>query len=365
MNTFGNILRLTTFGESHGPAIGGILDGFPAGVAIDFDHVQAEVDRRRPGAGLPGSTTRHEPDRVEILSGIFEGYSLGTPIGFIIRNNDARSADYDQLRHAYRPSHADFTYDARYGRRDHRGGGRASARETACRVVAGALAIQMLEQTGVHVMAWTSGVGPITGVQPAATGRVVTRHDVYRSPVRCANSDIAPQMQTLIEQARHKGDTLGGTVTCIISGVPAGLGSPVFGKLQASLAQAMMSIPAAKGFEYGMGFEGCTKRGKEVADGFGINSDGKVYVTSNWSGGIQGGISNGQPISFTVAFKPVATIPGEIATVTDRGDTTKITIGGRHDSCVVPRAVPVVEAMTALTVADALLEARCAKFREL
>lgn len=351
MNTFGNIYRLTTFGESHGPAIGGVIDGAPAGESIDLDLVQTELDRRKPGC-RPLTSARSEPDTVELLSGLFEGKTTGTPIGFIIRNTDARPADYDKLRHTFRPSHADMTYTAKYGLRDHRGGGRASARETAARVVGGAIARQILARRGINVAAYVSTVGPISLDTPYSRLDFST---VYDSPVRCPDPDTSRRMAEFIARVSGAGDTVGGILSAVITGIPAGLGDPIFGKLQARLAAAMMSIPAAKGFDYGLGFTDCHCLGSEMIDNFTYDSEGRIVAVTNHSGGIQGGISNGSDIYFRVAFKPVATLPREVDTVTDDGHLTKIKLSGRHDPCVLPRAVPIVEAMSAMVILDALL----------
>ncbi len=319
-NRIGNVFSLTSFGESHGPAIGGIVDGMPAGVKIDFEQVRLEMARRAPGQG--GATSaRQETDEVEFLSGIMDGVTLGTPIGFIIRNRDQRPADYDHLKNVYRPSHADFTYQAKYGIRDHRGGGRASARETAARVVAGALAKQVLAKLGITVTA---------------------------SQVSQVSQEI-PQ-----------GDTAGGIVECVIRGVEAGVGEPVFGKLSSQLAEAVMSIPAAKGFEIGLGFDFVNHHGSEVLDKF-VVKDGKIATATNFSGGIQGGISNGSDICFKVAFKPVATLMQPVEGIDSEGNAVTIEPRGRHDSCVVPRAIPVVEAMAAIVVLDNVLINRVAR----
>lgn len=319
-NRIGNVFSLTSFGESHGPAIGGIVDGMPAGVKIDFEQVRHEMARRAPGQG--GATSaRQETDEVEFLSGIMDGVTLGTPIGFIIRNRDQRPADYDHLKNVYRPSHADFTYQAKYGIRDHRGGGRASARETAARVVAGALAKQVLAKLGITVTA---------------------------SQVSQVSQEI-PQC-----------DTAGGIVDCVIRGVEAGVGEPVFGKLSSQLAEAVMSIPAAKGFEIGLGFDFVNHHGSEVLDKF-VVKDGKIATATNFSGGIQGGISNGSDICFKVAFKPVATLMQPVEGIDSEGNAVTIEPRGRHDSCVVPRAIPVVEAMAAIVVLDNVLINRVAR----
>ena len=350
-NTFGHIYRFAFFGESHGAALGGVIDGFPAGVKIDFDDLQRRIDRRRPGRTRL-DTQRREADVVEILSGIFEGMSTGAPIGFIIRNNDSRPADYDALREVFRPSHADYTYHAKYGVRDHRGGGRASARVTASWMVAGALAQQLLEQMGVTIRAFTSSVGDITMEWP---DRVPELDEVDRSAVRCPDAEVSERMVSLIESVRAEGDTVGGAVSCIISGVPVGLGEPVADKLSAMLASAMMSINAAKGFEIGMGFNGCCRRGSEMNDRFVADASGNIGVATNHSGGIQGGISNGAPITFRVGFKPVATLMREMSTVDVNGRNITISPRGRHDACVVARAVPIVEAMAAAVILDAWL----------
>lgn len=354
MNTFGHIYRLTSFGESHGTAIGGVIDGMPAGLEVDADAVQKALDRRRPGQS-PIVTGRQEKDMVTFLSGIFEGKTLGTPIGFTIANSDQHSRDYESLRHVYRPSHADYTYQTKYGVRDHRGGGRSSARETASRIVAGALAEQALAKYGISVCAYTSQVGDIV-LDKTMSG--VGRDAVDSNAVRCPDAETAAAMERLITDVKAAGDTVGGVISCIIRGVPAGLGEPVFGKLQASLASAMMSINAAKGFEYGMGFAGAAMRGSETIDCYENSSFG---TRTNNSGGIQGGISNGEDIYFRVAFKPVATLLREIETRADDGSETTLTVRGRHDPCVVPRAVPIVEAMAAMVIFDAMLLDRCSR----
>lgn len=350
MNSIGTILRLTTFGESHGPAIGGVLDGVPAGYEIDAALVQQALDRRRPGGDALGSR-RREADKVQLLSGIFESKTLGTPIGFVIPNTDAHSADYEVLKDLFRPCHADYTYHAKYGIRDWRGGGRASARETACRVAAGAIAAQILEQIGIRIFAYTHTIGDIVGEW---TEQSCKSEDIYGSAVRQPCHEVAARMEALIERVRAEGDTIGGVVECVIDGVPAGVGSPVYGKLQAGLAAAMMSIPAAKGFEYGLGFKAAAARGSEAIDLFEPHTQ-PLRTATNHSGGIQGGISNGEQIRCKVAFKPVATLMQPVQTVDTDGYPVTLQMKGRHDACVVPRAVPVVEAMAALTVLDALL----------
>ena len=357
MNTFGTRFRLTTFGESHGAAIGGVIDGFPSGIAIDLDFIQAELDRRRPGQSLL-TTARKEGDKVEILSGVFEGRSTGCPIGFIVRNENQHSSDYDNLRNLFRPSHADFTYQQKYGVRDHRGGGRSSARETVSRVVGGAFAKLALQQWGIHVTAYTSQVGAIALEHP------YTAYDfseIEKNPVRCPDPAKAEEMAALIQQVKGEGDTIGGIITGVIQGCPVGLGEPAFRKLHAELGAAMLSINAVKGFEYGSGFEGVSMRGSEQNDIFIPSPDGGITTQSNFSGGIQGGISNGQDIYFRVAFKPVATLLREQATVTLDGTPTRVTARGRHDACVLPRAVPVVEAMAAMVILDHIMLSNISK----
>lgn len=357
MNSIGHLLRLTTFGESHGTAIGGVLDGFPAGIVIDEDFVRAEMRRRRPGQSAI-TTQRNEQDEVQFLSGIFEGRSTGTPIAFMIANSNSRSNDYGNLREAYRPSHADYVYDCKYGIRDHRGGGRSSARETAVRVCAGALAKLALRQLGISVQAYTSQVGEI-GLEDNYTAYDLSL--VENNAVRCPDAVKAAEMEKLILDVKHQGDTVGGVVTCVAKGVPAGLGEPLYDKLSASLAGAMLSINAVKGFEYGNGFAAAAGRGSEQNDIF-FNNGGKIATRSNNSGGIQGGISNGNDIYFRVAFKPVATVLKEQPTITKEGKDTLLQARGRHDPCVVPRAVPVVEAMTALVLLDHYMLDRAKRF---
>lgn len=349
MNTFGKQLTLTTFGESHGPAIGGIIDGMPPRINIDLDRVQAAMARRRPGQSAL-TTQRREDDHVTILSGLLEGVTTGTPIGFIIQNSDQHSSDYEEMRHTFRPSHADFTYMARYGIRDHRGGGRASARETACRVAAGAIVMQWLETLGVSILAWTQSVGHIA-MNPAV---VPTPELIEANPVRCPDAEAAARMEALIAQVKADGDTIGGTIGCRITGVPAGVGEPLFDRLNSRLADAMFTIPAVKAVEFGMGFDGCARRGSEMIDEFLTDGD-RIVTATNHSGGIQGGISNGMPIELRIGFKPVATLLRQVNTVTDTGQPTTLRSRGRHDPCVLPRAVPVVESMAALTLANLLL----------
>lgn len=358
MNTFGEIYRLTTFGESHGPAIGGIIDGMPAGIKVDLDRLDAAMRRRRPGQS-DIVTPRTEPDSVEILSGLLDNVTLGTPIGFIIRNTNTRSADYDNLRHTFRPSHADFTYHMKYGGvRDHRGGGRSSARETASRVVGGCLAAQALDSEGIRIHAFTSRVGDIILDKPYTE---LDMSEIDATPVRCPDEATARAMLDSIRRAKAEGDSLGGVITCIIRGCPPGLGDPVFGKLQARLASAMLSINAAKGFDYGMGFDGVGLKGSQVIDRM-RSHDGRPGFLSNHSGGIQGGISNGEDICFRVAFKPVATILRPVETIDDSFHDTILQARGRHDPCVLPRAVPIVEAMAAMVIMDSLLINRSARF---
>ena len=356
MNEFGIIYRLTSFGESHGAAVGGVVDGMPAGITIDVDEVQRQLNRRRPGQSAI-VTQRNEKDRVRFLSGIFEGVTTGTPIGFVVENEDHHSNDYSNIRDVFRPSHADYTYTSKYGIRDYRGGGRSSARETIARVVAGALAMQALSQIGVTVTAYTSQVGNI------ALDNDYRHYDlstIESNDVRCPDADAAARMHELIRQVQADGDTIGGTVTCVVKGVPVGLGEPVFDKLHARLAYAMMSINAAKGFDYGMGFDGVGNRGSQMHDAF-ICTDGHISTTTNRSGGIQGGISNGEDIYFRVAFKPVATLLRDVETIDKDGRATTLHARGRHDPCVLPRAVPIVEAMAAMTIFDMYLLNRTAR----
>ena len=357
MNTIGKIFTFTGFGESHGAAIGGVIDGMPAGVSIDLEEVQRQLDRRKPGQSAV-TTARKESDTVEILSGLYEGVTTGCPIGFIIRNENQHSQDYGQLREAFRPSHADFTYTTKYGLRDHRGGGRSSARETATRVVAGAFARQALARMGVTISAYTSQVGTIA-IDDNYTSLDLSLTE--SNPVRCPDPAKAAEMEALIMKIKGEGDTVGGVVSCVVSGLPAGVGDPVFGRLGARLAEAMMSINASKGFEYGMGFGGVGMKGSEVMDPFKVDSDGNICVAANHSGGIQGGISNGADIYFRVAFKPVATLMQDITTVDCHGNEVLLKARGRHDPCVVPRAVPVVEAMAAIVLLDAVLLNRAAR----
>ncbi len=346
-NSFGNIFRLTTFGESHGAGVGGVIDGFPAGIDIDMAFIQKELDRRRPGQSLI-TTSRKEGDKVEFLSGVFDGKSTGCPIGFIVWNQNQHSSDYDNIRNIYRPSHADYTYMQKYGIRDHRGGGRSSARETISRVVGGALAKIALRQLGIEVTAYTSQVG---NIQLDKDYKHYDLDLIESNDVRCPDTEKAKEMADFILKIKGEGDTIGGVVSCIIKGCPIGLGQPVFGKLHAALGNAMLSINAVKGFEYGQGFNSMELKGSEQNDVF-YNNNGSVETRTNYSGGIQGGISNGEDIYFKVAFKPVATVLMEQHTVNIDGIDTTMKAKGRHDPCVLPRAVPIVEAMAAMTILD-------------
>ncbi len=351
-NTFGNLFKLTTFGESHGVAIGGVLDGCPSGIEIDLVAIQNEMDRRKPGQSAI-VTQRKEPDTVEFYSGIFEGKTTGTPIGFAIHNTNQKSHDYSHIKDSYRPSHADYVYDQKYGFRDYRGGGRSSARETASRVVAGAIAKQFLSQ--IKINAFVSQVGKLKMDIPYQQLDLALTES---NPVRCPHPETAAKMEEYIKEVRKEGDTVGGIVTCVAQNVPIGLGEPVFDKLHAELGKAMLSINAVKGFEYGSGFEGVRMKGSEHNDQF--NQDGSTKT--NYSGGIQGGISNGMDIYFNVAFKPVATVIQPYETIDKEGNKVTTKGKGRHDPCVVPRAVPIVEAMTALVLADYMLLNRTVKF---
>ena len=341
-NSLGKIFRLTTFGESHGPAIGGVIDGCPAGLELDLDAVQKELERRKPGQSKI-TTQRKEPDQVEFLSGIFEGKTTGTSIGFQIRNTNQRSKDYSHNVDVYRPSHADYTYDQKYGIRDHRGGGRSSARETANWIVGGALAKQLLKD--IEITAFTSSVGTIFLEKPYQD---LDFSKIESNMVRCPDPETAEKMIDRITEIKKEGDTIGGTITCVLRNVPRGLGEPIFDKLHARLGQAMLSLNAVKGFEYGSGFCGAEMKGSEHNDLF--NKDGSTK--SNLSGGIQGGISNGMDIYFRVAFKPVATLIQKQDTIDSKGNEVEMMGKGRHDPCVVPRAVPIVEALAALVLAD-------------
>jgi chorismate synthase len=345
-NSFGTLFRITTFGESHGPAIGVTIDGCPAGLPIDETFIQSELDRRKPGQSKI-TTQRKEDDTFKILSGVFEGTSTGTPIAIVIENQDQRSKDYSHIAEAFRPSHADYTYQEKYGVRDYRGGGRSSARETAARVAAGAIAKLLLKKIGVEVFAYVSQVGEIAAPHYTSLDLSKTEDNI----VRCPDAAVAEKMISLIDQVRLDRDTIGGIVTGVIRNVPVGLGQPVFEKLHAELGKAMLGINAVKGFEYGSGFEGIKLRGSQHNDEF-YNDGGRVRTKTNLSGGIQGGISNGEDIYFNVAFKPVATIMQDQPSVDKHGNEVVVSGKGRHDPCVVPRAVPIVEAMAALTIAD-------------
>ena len=350
-NTFGNFFKLTTFGESHGEAIGGVIDGCPAGVSIDLDAIENQMMRRRPGQSAI-VTQRKEADTVRFLSGIFEGKTTGSPIGFIIENTNQKSADYTHIKDNYRPSHADYTFDKKYGHRDYRGGGRSSARETACRVAAGAIASQLLG--AIAITGYVSSVGDLTLEKPY---QELDFNTVDSNVVRCPDAEMASKMIAKIKEVKKQGDTIGGIITCVIQNVPVGLGEPVFDKLHAQLGKAMLSINAVKGFEFGSGFKGATMNGSEHNDLF--NQDGTTK--SNLSGGVQGGISNGMDIYFRVAFKPVATIMQKQQTINSKGEKVEMQGKGRHDPCVVPRAVPIVEAMAALTIADFWLANKLSK----
>ena len=350
-NSFGKMFKLTTFGESHGVAIGGVIDGCPAGLDIDIEKVQEDLDRRRPGQSAI-VTQRKEPDTVEFLSGIFEGKSTGTPIGFVIKNANQKSKDYSHIKDTYRPSHADYTYDEKYGVRDYRGGGRSSARETACRVVAGSIAKQLLSD--IRINAFVASVGKLEMKKDYSE---LDFKEIEKNPVRCPDPEMAKEMEAYIKEVRADGDTVGGTVQCVIRNVPKGLGEPVFDKLHAELGKAMLSINAVKGFEYGSGFDGTKMRGSEHNDHF--NKDGSTQT--NLSGGIQGGISNGMDIYFNVAFKPVATLMQKQQTINAKGEEVEMQGKGRHDPCVVPRAVPIVESMAALVIADFYLQNKSSK----
>lgn len=350
-NTFGNFFKLTTFGESHGEAMGGVIDGCPAGVSIDLDAIENQMMRRRPGQSTI-VTQRKEADTVRFLSGIFEGKTTGSPIGFIIENTNQKSADYTHIKDSYRPSHADYTFDKKYGHRDYRGGGRSSARETACRVAAGAIASQLLG--AIAITGFVSSVGDLTLEKPY---QELDFNTVDSNVVRCPDAEMASKMIAKIKEIKKQGDTIGGIITCVIQNVPVGLGEPVFDKLHAQLGKAMLSINAVKGFEFGSGFKGATMNGSEHNDLF--NQDGTTK--SNLSGGVQGGISNGMDIYFRVAFKPVATIMQKQQTINSKGEKVEMQGKGRHDPCVVPRAVPIVEAMAALTIADFWLANKLSK----
>ena len=354
-NIYGTLFKISTFGESHGPAIGVIIDGCPAGLEIDESYIQAELDRRKPGQSKI-TTQRKEDDIFKILSGVFEGKSTGTPIAIVIENQDQRSKDYSHIAEAFRPSHADYTYEVKYGNRDYRGGGRSSARETAARVAAGAVAKLFLKKIGVEVNGYVSQVGELKAPHYTQLDLSKTEDNI----IRCPHPATAEKMIALIDHIRLERDTIGGIVTCVIKNTPVGLGEPVFDKLHAELGKAMLSINAVKGFEYGSGFEGTKLRGSQHNDEF-YNEGGRIRTKTNHSGGIQGGISNGEDIYFNVAFKPVATIMQDQASVDKEGNETTVSGKGRHDPCVVPRAVPIVEAMAALVLVDFVLRGRVAK----
>ena len=354
---FGKLFTITTFGESHGKGIGVIIDGCPAGIDINVDFIQSELGRRRPGQSNI-VTQRKENDEVQILSGVFEGLATGSPIAMLIPNSDQKSGDYDHIKDSFRPSHADYTFEVKYGHRDYRGGGRSSARETAARVAAGAVAKLFLNHFGITINAWVSQVGTIGMPYPPNN---IDYGLIESNDVRCPDPSLAEEMIQLIKQIRKDGDTIGGSVTCNITGVPVGLGEPVLDKLHAELGKAILSINACKGFEYGSGFDGISMKGSEHNDSFFANNDGNIATKTNYSGGIQGGISNGMDIYFRAAFKPVATIIPEQDSVDKYGQTTKITGKGRHDPCVVPRAVPIVESMAALVLADFMLRNKVIK----
>ncbi len=355
MNSYGTLFRISTFGESHGPAIGVIIDGCPAGLTIDLNFIQSELDRRKPGQSKI-TTQRKEDDSFKILSGVFEGKSTGTPIAITIENQDQRSKDYSHIQNTFRPSHADYTYESKYGVRDYRGGGRSSARETAARVAAGAIAKLLLKQVGIEINAYVSQVGELKAPHYTQLDLNKTEDNI----IRCPDVSIAEKMISLIDQVRLARDTIGGVVTCVIKNTPVGLGEPVFDKLHAEIGKAMLSINAVKGFEYGSGFDGITLRGSQHNDEF-YNDGNKIRTKTNFSGGIQGGISNGEDIYFNVAFKPVATIMKDQPSVDKDGNETIVSGKGRHDPCVVPRAVPIVEAMAALVIADFLLRSKSSK----
>ena len=357
MNSYGKAFRITTFGESHGAGLGVIIDGCPAGLTIDTDFIQNELDRRKPGQSRI-TTQRREKDEFQILSGVFEGKTQGTPIAMVILNEDQRSHDYSHIAEQFRPSHADYTYQAKYGTRDYRGGGRSSARETAARVAAGAVAKLLLQQLGVTITAYVSKVGKLALETHYSQLNLALAEE---NAVRCPDPTLAQQMFDLIDETRKNGDSIGGIVTCVITGTPVGWGEPVFDKLHAELGKAMLSIKAVKGFEYGSGFEGASWYGSQHNDAFYTDENGAVRTRTNYSGGIQGGISNGEDIYFNVAFKPVATIMQDQESVDQNGNVAIVKGKGRHDPCVVPRAVPIVESMAALVLADFYLRNRTAK----
>jgi len=356
-STYGKIFKISTFGESHGVGIGVVIEGCPSGVNFDTDFIQSELTRRKPGQSRI-TTQRKEADEFEVLSGVFEGKTTGTPIALIIRNEDQRSKDYSHIAAQFRPSHADYTYQAKYGVRDYRGGGRSSARETAARVAAGALAKLLLANFGVNIQAYVSQVG---GMKLDKEYTELDLTETENNAVRCPDPEMAEKMFAYIDDVRKKGDSIGGVVNCVVKGAPAGWGEPVFDKLHAELGKAMLSINAVKGFEYGSGFAGVSMLGSEHNDAFFIDEKGEVHTKSNHSGGIQGGISNGEDIYFRVAFKPVATIMQDQESVDEKGDIAIVQGKGRHDPCVVPRAVPIVEAMAAVVLADFYLRNKASK----
>ena len=359
-NVFGRLFRVTTFGESHGKALGAIVEGCPAGLELDEDKIRLDMQRRKPGQSKI-TTQRKEEDEIEILSGIFEGKTTGTPIGIVIPNSDQKSKDYSHISDKFRPSHADYTYFEKYGIRDYRGGGRSSARETAARVAAGSIAKQFLSSKDIQIQAYVSQVGNLTLEKPYQELNLALAEE---NIVRCPDPEMAEQMIELIDSVRLDRDTIGGVVTCVIKNTPPGLGEPVFDRLHAELGKAMLSINAVKGFEYGSGFEGVKMRGSAHNDAFEVE-DGKVHTKTNHSGGIQGGISNGEDIYFRVAFKPVATIMQDQESINEAGETVTVSGKGRHDPCVVPRAVPIVEAMAALVLADYLLLSKINKLEDI
>ena len=359
-SSFGKIFRLHSFGESHGPAFGGIIDGCPAGVEMDLKQIQKELDRRKPGQSQV-TTGRKESDQVEFLSGFFEGKTLGTPIGFIIRNEDSKSKDYDDLKEVYRPGHADYTYEQKYGIRDHRGGGRSSARETACRVVAGAIAKQILQQKGIQVLAWVQRLHDISVSEDYSK---LSLNRIDSNSMRCPDDSVAKEMEDLVIRTKESGDSLGGSISCIIQGVPSGLGEPVFDKLNAALGQAMLSINAVKSFEIGSGIKGTFSKGSENNDPLEI-VDGKTKFKTNNAGGILGGISNGDDIVLHIGFKPVSTINKAQSTTNKEGKNINLEAKGRHDPTVLPRAVPIVESMAAITILDYLLLANVSRLEGL
>lgn len=359
-NTFGKLFKITTFGESHGKALGAIVEGCPAGLVLDEEKIRHEMQRRKPGQSKI-TTQRKEEDEIELLSGVFEGKTTGTPIGIVIPNSDQKSKDYSHISDKFRPSHADFTYFEKYGIRDYRGGGRSSARETAARVAGGAIAKQFLATKGIQVQAYVSQVGDLT---LSKSYKELNLDLAEENIVRCPDPEMAEQMISLIDSVRLDRDTIGGVVSCVISNCPPGLGEPVFDRLHAELGKAMLSINAVKGFEYGSGFEGVKMRGSQHNDAL-VNEGGKIKTTTNHSGGIQGGISNGEDIYFRVAFKPVATIMQDQESINEAGEPVTVSGKGRHDPCVVPRAVPIVEAMAALVIADYLLLSKTNKLAQI